>query len=111
MGTPKQVAYSLRRAWTIEPTSERIIEDILSFPRVLDVIIEKQGIAVPDLFLRTGRRYEKVSKKGDCKNKPRASQRKETIRMPPIHPHCIRAYNAISQGQIEIAYEDQENLD
>jgi hypothetical protein len=109
MGTPKEVASSLIRAWEIEPTSERIIEDIRAFPRVLQVIIDRDGVVVPDLFLRSGRRYEKIKGNGECKNKPRSSQRKITIKRPPLHPHCIRAYDAISQGQIALAYEEADN--
>ncbi len=94
----------MRRAWAIEPTSERIVEDILALPRVLQIIIDRNGVVVPDLFLRSGRRYEKLRDDGICKNKPRSSQRKSTLKSPPLHPHCIRAYEAISQGQIELAY-------
>ena len=67
MGTPKEVASSLRRAWAIEPTSERIVEVILSFPRVLQIIIDRDGVVVPDVFLRNGKRYEKIRGNGVCK--------------------------------------------
>jgi hypothetical protein len=96
MGTPKEVASSLRRCWEIEPTSERIIEDILAFPRVLQKIIDANGCVVLDEFLRTGRRYLKVRGQGECKIKPCKKQRKETLGLPPIHPDCFEAYSTFT---------------
>ncbi|KAJ1382079.1 hypothetical protein B484DRAFT_461950, partial [Ochromonadaceae sp. CCMP2298] len=43
MGTPTAVSSTMRRCWKMEPTSERIVEDIEQFAHVLDVIIEHQG--------------------------------------------------------------------
>jgi hypothetical protein len=83
MGTPKEVASSLIRAWEIEPTSERIIEDIRAFPRVLQVIIDRDGVVVPDLFLRSGRRYEKI--KWNAKTNLEAVREKS----PSNAPLCI----------------------
>lgn len=54
----------MARCWTVEPTSDRIVEDISGLQRVLDIIIEKLGCSVPDEFLRSGRRYEKISAGG-----------------------------------------------
>ena len=36
----------------------------------------------------------------------KSNQRKSTIRSPPLHPHCVRAYDAIGKGQIDLAYAD-----
>jgi hypothetical protein len=82
MGTPQQVASSLRRAWEVAPTSERICEDIKGFERTLDRIIEANGAVVPDMNLRSGRRY--VSLKGDkpLQHKPRQSQRTRLLSPP-----------------------------
>ena len=87
---------ALRRCWEIEPTSERIIEDILAFPRVLQKIIDANGCVVLDEFLRTGRRYLKVRGQGECKIKPCKKQRKETISLPPIHIDCFEAYSTFT---------------
>ena len=83
MGTPKQVESSLFRAWEVAPTSPRII-------------------VVHDLFLRSGRRYAKIKGEGECKQKPRDSQRKSTIALPPIHPHCIRALAMLKEKGQEL---------
>jgi hypothetical protein len=56
MGTPAEVESTLRRCWTVAPTSEQIVEDIQALPRVLKCIIDAKGCVVDDLFLRSGRR-------------------------------------------------------
>ena len=38
-GTPEEVWSAMSRCWQIDPTSERIVEDIEGFSRVLDIII------------------------------------------------------------------------
>ena len=48
LGTPVEVWSSLSRAWTVEPTSTRIVEDISKLEFVLNKIIEKKGCVVPD---------------------------------------------------------------
>jgi hypothetical protein len=48
LGTPSQVWKTMEKCWSLEPTSQRIIEDIDAFPRVLQKIIEINGCAVKD---------------------------------------------------------------
>ena len=59
MGTPAEVASTMERAWTVEPTMERVREDISALPRVLDRIIEVKGDVVPEINFRSGRRVVK----------------------------------------------------
>jgi hypothetical protein len=91
MGTPKEVWSTLERCWTIAPTSERIVQDIMKLPDILKKIIECNGCVVQDLNFRTGRRYRRADDSGDCKTKPRLSSRKATLALPPIHGDCIEA--------------------
>jgi hypothetical protein len=93
MGTPREVAISMRRAWEMEPTSARIIEDIAALPRVIDKIIDAKGCVVPDEFLRTGRRARRADDSGDLKNNRRSRQQKATLTAAPIHPDHQDAYN------------------
>jgi hypothetical protein len=79
-GTPKEMWSTMERCWQVEPTSERIVEDVLAFPRVLRVIINAKGCVVADDQLRSGRRYVAVDERSELKHKPRDSQRKSTIR-------------------------------
>ena len=44
------------RCWEMEPTSSRIVNDILNFPEVLRKIIANNGTIIPNEALRTGRR-------------------------------------------------------
>ena len=46
MGTPAQVWSSMTRCWQVEPTSDRIIEDVLALPDVLERIIAAKGCVV-----------------------------------------------------------------
>ena len=115
MGTPAEVWSTMARCWEVEPTSERIVEDIMKLDMVLDKIIEAEGCVVFDLFLRTGRRgqeWERKDGKGSCKNKPRSSQRIDTIKSRPVHVDCIEAFNSLSNIQLNIVEEilDEEEM-
>lgn len=78
-GTPAELWSTMERCWQVEPTSERIVEDILAFPRVLRLIINAKGCVVADDQLRSGRRYVAVDERSELKHKPRDRQRKSTI--------------------------------
>jgi len=102
MGTPQQVWSMMSWCWQIEPTSERIIEDTLGLPRVLDKIIEREGCVCPDEFLQTGRHQRCSDGKGDIKIKPINRQRKSTnTKMPPIHPVASEALQSFTGKQWE----------
>ena len=58
LGTPTQVWDTMLKCWSLEPTSDRFIEDIDAFPTVLEKII-----AVKDEASRNGRRSLKSNNK------------------------------------------------
>ena len=58
MGTPTEVGDCMDRTWQVFPTAERIVQDILKFPRALDAIIKHEGAVVPELTRLSGRRKE-----------------------------------------------------
>lgn len=95
MGTPEEVWSTLSRCWEVEPTPKRIVEDISHLPVVLDKIIQAGGCVIQDEFLRTGRRHRRADDKGDCKRKPRRSQRIATAELPPVHPDAIPALSLL----------------
>ena len=66
----------MSRAWEVEPTSARIVEDIKALPRVLQKIVDARGCIVKDEFLRRGRREVRSDGKGPLKNKPRSNNEK-----------------------------------
>jgi len=96
MGTPSAVWSTMCRCWQMEPTSDRIVEDVTAFERTLDVLIKAEGCVVPDEFLRTGRRARRADDKGDCVHKPRASQRKSTLVARPCHVDCKEALRMLT---------------
>jgi hypothetical protein len=95
MGTPAEVWRTMCRCWEMEPTSARIVEDVLQFGMVLEKIIAAEGCVVPDEFLRNGRRGRSSNGKFDLKNKPVQKQRKNTMHARPCHPDCFEARRRI----------------
>jgi len=87
----------------VEPTSERIVQDILDLPRVLEKIVEANGCVVHGEALRNGHRARRLDGKGILKTPLRASNRKETLVGRPVHPDAKVAYDNIMGVQ--------ENLD
>jgi hypothetical protein len=100
MGTPAQVWSTMTRCWQVEPTSDRIVEDILALPGVLERIIAAKGCVVQDQFLRSGRRARRADDKGDCKNKPVSKQRISTLRARPLHPDCQDAFDMLTRDAL-----------
>jgi hypothetical protein len=54
MGTPESIWSAMTRCWEVAPTSERIVQDIMYLPEVVDKIIEYKGCMVPEKCLRHG---------------------------------------------------------
>lgn len=67
MGTPKEVADSMSRTWKIFPTDERVVQDMLKFPKAVTAIKNAKGGMVWKLGERTGRRkYLRLPHHADC---------------------------------------------
>jgi len=103
LGTSDEVFRSIERAWTVAPSSKRIVEDTFALPRVLFKIIEVEGCVVPDEVLRHGRRAEKwesaeMSTNGQ-KAKPRSFTRIVTLASSvPPHPDFDPARAMLRSG-------------
>ena len=78
-GTPAEMWATMEHCREVEPTCERVAEDILAFPRILRLIINAKGCVVADDQLRSSKRYVAVRNRSELKYKPRDSQRKATI--------------------------------
>jgi len=89
-GTPTEAWHTIERCWEISPTSERIVQAILDFPKVLRKVIEVGGTVLPECTLRHGHRALRYEKTRALKNKLKTSQRIESNREKPIHPHAVR---------------------
>ena len=46
----------MQRCWTIFPTSDEIVKDILGFVPMLEKVVSNQGIVCPEDFLCSGHR-------------------------------------------------------
>ena len=86
----------MTRCWQVEPTSERIVEDVLALPEMLNRIIAAKGCVVQDQYHRNGRRSRRADDKGECKNKPVSKQRISTNRARSLHPDCLEAFEKIT---------------
>ena len=106
LGTPEAVFSCIERAFSVAPTSKRIVEDILALPMVLDRIIENEGCVVPDEALRHGRRLQNhwesaKPQHGPLKYKPQSFQRIETlVSSVPPHPD-VEPARAMMKSSLE----------
>ena len=94
-GTPDEVWSTMSRCWQVDPCSDRIIEDIEGFPRVLDIIIDHSGCVVPDMNFRNGRRAQSHDNKRVLKNKIRSRQRISTHKRITVHPDAQEAFDGL----------------
>jgi hypothetical protein len=97
MGTPTTLQYSILKTWEHSPSSQRIIEDVMNFPMVLDKIIAAEGCVVPDEILRTGRRALTGGSKGRNRTK------KATIRAAEHHPDLDAAWQKMMDPEAILA--------
>jgi hypothetical protein len=108
-GTPNQVWDTMVRCWTMEPNSERIIQDIEDFGNVLDKIIEFEGCVIPECRLRHGQRLLSHNKGRVLKHKVNNRQRKHLLKMGSIHPDAEAALAILlTIGPIEDELEPAE---
>jgi len=66
---PYKVWSTMSRCWQIDRYSDRIIEDIKGFPRVLDIIIYYSCCVVSDMNFRSGKRAKNYDNKRVLKTK------------------------------------------
>jgi hypothetical protein len=83
----------MSRCWQIDPSSDRIIEDIKGFPRVVDIIIDQSGCVVPDMNFRHGRRARSHDNKKVLKTKIKSRQRISTHKKITVHPDAQEAFD------------------
>ena len=86
---------TMQRIWSIEPRSERIVQDISDLERIVDKIIEVNGKVIYGEALRSGRRHIRLDGKGHCKQTPSTCQRKSTLRARLLHPDANESMNRL----------------
>ena len=104
-GTPQETWSSTARCWTVEPTSERIIEDITRLRAICQKIVDVGGAIVPDENLRHGRRARSADGSKELKNKPVSKQRIATMKSRPRHSDCDEAFLRLSNSATHIQVE------
>jgi hypothetical protein len=108
LGTPAEVWRCLERCWSLEPTSERIVEDFLSWKDTLQKIIAAKGCMVPGLALRSGHRDVRLDNKGQCKARVSKHQRKATTAiLRPVH---VDAADALETFLNENTFDEVEEF-
>ena len=85
----------MERCWTLEPTSERIQEDLNDLERVLDIIIERKGAVVPEMNIRHGVRLQAINNGRVLEHKVTKRQRKHLLTMGPIHADAQDALQSL----------------
>jgi hypothetical protein len=100
MGTIPEVWRTMTRCWEVDPSSERIVEDILALPRVLERVIAARGCCVQDEFLRTVRRHRSADGTRDLDRKPNMKQRKQTLTARACHPDALKGLMSIQRGEV-----------
>ena len=109
------------RAWSIEPTSDRIISDILDWEDVIDKIIAAGGCVVHGLALRHGHRERaipRLDRKGLMQSRMQKHQRKVSAKhLRRVHPDAETCYERLiaREGELGVAaiaagIEDHLNL-
>ena len=79
LGTPTRVQHTMERCWKLIP-SQRIVEDILDFVRILIKIVELKGAILTYQAKCSGRRREPAKENAlELKNKTRNRQRIATM--------------------------------
>ena len=96
LGTPREVARAVSRCWEVEPTDERLLDDIESWEFALDKIIAARGTVVHGLAPKHGHRAQKKSGKGECKTRVSNRQRKETLFAQPVHIDAQDSFNIMA---------------
>ena len=86
----------------MEPTEERVRENIEALPSILNDIIKAEGRTIREFshINNTGKRYTNIKGEGVLKNKPKKRDRKSTLVLRPCHPDLKFAIDALVAGKI-----------
>lgn len=101
LGTPKEVFRCMERCWVVEPTSERVAQDISGWEQIIDKLIESKGCVVQGESLRSGRRARRADGDTDVATRVRNFQRKGTKSNRPVHPDAQECYEQLMNGTLD----------
>jgi len=86
----------------MEPTAERVRENIEALPSILNDVIEAEGCTIQKFshINNTGKRYTSFKGDGFLKNKPKKRDRKSTLVLRPCHPDLKYVLDSLRSGKI-----------
>jgi hypothetical protein len=86
----------------MEPTAERVQENIEALPSILNDIIKAEECTMREIshINNTGKRYTKFKGVGVLKKKPAKRDRKSTLVIRPCHPDLKNALGSLIVGKI-----------
>ena len=102
LGTPKEAFRCMDRCWKVEPTLERVVQDIEGWEYAIDKIIEAKGTIVHGLALRHGHRWVRADGKGESTSRRIGRQRKDTFSCRPIHSDALPSLNELIRKQDQV---------
>jgi hypothetical protein len=99
LGTPEELQRTMARCWEVAPSSERIVEDILKFKMVCQMIVDHDGCVVPDEDFRSGGRARMADATAGTASASRKRYRKKGTAMNfDIHEDAMECYGHITQS-------------
>ncbi len=86
----------------MEPTSERVLQDIMGWEAVIDKLIESRGCVVQGEALRSGKRARRADGVTDLATRLRNFQRKGTKSNRPVHPDALACFEQSMNGTLDV---------
>lgn len=93
--------------WTVDPTQDRIKQNIEALPSILATIIAAGGQTVHEFanINNTGKRYTKLNSNLPMKTKSQNRDRKETLALRPIHADLQPVLDALlNKGESDVLF-------
>lgn len=97
----------------MEPTSDRVKDNILALPSILDDIIAAEGCTIREFshINNSGKRFTKLNGAGYMKKKPQKKDRKSTNVLRPCHSDLQPALDLLIGGKATRYHDFIEQLD
>jgi hypothetical protein len=108
LDTPTECSKAIFRAWSVIP-SKRLLQDVMDWPRVNQLIWEAKGVMIAGEVMRKGKRVIKSDGSITKTTNSKSSDVKATINSNPIHPDAQRGLKAILDFG-DVKFEEFVNL-
>ena len=85
----------MERCWSVGPTSDRIVQEISYFRRILATIVEAKGRVVHGEAFRYGHRSLRLDDEGSGPARVKPYQRKKCFLGRPVNSNALSYYNRL----------------